>query len=194
MKWGYQDNIKPVYFLTERFCARKNTCKQTLIKKTKLSKHETTMATNFRAHKLLRGWKSLVLRLSAFCVFKTFSEKKIKRLETVLITSFHYTTDVYPYQPTYRASIYMHLFLFVNIYESFLIFRICDHLWEYIFLNLYKNKLVYEYHHLKQIFYHQNMIIIICWFGMFPFYDLCLEFFSFYVWVFSCRAKCLWIH
>ena len=49
-------------------------------------------------------------------------------LEIVLITSFQYTPDVYPYQPIYRASVYMHLFLFVTICENlFESFFICDH-------------------------------------------------------------------
>ena len=29
---------------------------------------------------------------------------------------------------------------------------------------------MHESHHLKQIFYHQNIIMIFCWFCMFPFY------------------------
>ena len=84
-------------------------------------------------------------------------------LEIVLITSFYYTTDMHPYQPTYCASIYMHLFLFVTIFENFFesLLRY-DHLCESIFLSLYENKQAYESHHLKQIFYHQNMIMIFC--------------------------------
>ena len=57
------------------------------------------------------GWFSLD------CLFvraKSF-RKKINRLEIVLITSLHYTTDVYPYQPAYREFIGTHLFLFVTI-------------------------------------------------------------------------------
>ena len=73
----------------------------------------------------------------------------------------YYTTDVYPYQPTYRASIYTHLFLFATIcedlFESSLIY---DHLCESIFLILYENKQVCEFQHLKQMFYHQNTIMI----------------------------------
>ena len=58
----------------------------------------------------------------------------IIRLEIVLITSFYYTPDVYPYQPIYRASVYMHLLLFVTICENlFESFFICDHLLESIF-------------------------------------------------------------
>ena len=63
----------------------------------------------------------------------------------VLITSLYYTNDVYSYQPAYRAFICIHLSLFVII---------CD------FLSLYENNQVYEYHHLKQIFYHQKQIMI----------------------------------
>ena len=79
-------------------------------------------------------------------------------------------------KPTYQASISMHLFLFVticeNLFESLLIY---DHLWESIFLSLYENKQVDEYHCLKQIFYHQNMIMIFCWFRMFSFYVFTLN-------------------
>ena len=42
-----------------------------------------------------------------------------------------------------------------------------------IFFNdhyLYENKLKYEFHHLTQIFYHQNMIMIFCQFHRFLFY------------------------
>ena len=37
VKWGYQDNFNPVYFFTKIFCAYKNTHKQILTNKTKLS-------------------------------------------------------------------------------------------------------------------------------------------------------------
>ena len=63
-----------------------------------------------------------------------FFVKKINRLQIVLITSFYYTTDVYPYQPTYRASIYTHLLLFAAICENLLdSLLIYDHLCESIF-------------------------------------------------------------
>ena len=81
----------------------------------------------------------------------------------MLITLFYYTTDVYPYQPTYEASIYMHLFLLVticdNFFEFFLFVTICENL---LFLSLYENKQAYEHHHLKQIFCHKKQIIIFC--------------------------------
>ena len=48
---------------------------------------------------------------------------------------------------------------YFHLWESLLIY---DHLWESIFLSLYENKQVYEYHNLKQIFYHQNIITIFC--------------------------------
>ena len=73
VKWGYQDNFKPAYFFTKRFRVHKNTHKQKSTNKTKLSKHQTTKATIFFAHKLLRGRKSFVLRFGAFCVREIFS-------------------------------------------------------------------------------------------------------------------------
>ena len=55
-------------------------------------------------------------------------------------TTFYYTTDVYPYQPAYQEFVSTQLFLFVII---------CD------FLSLYENKQAYEFHHIKQFFFHQ---------------------------------------
>ena len=62
-----------LFYYMKRFRARKNTHKQTLTNKTELSKYLTTKATIFRVHKLLRGWKSLVLRFGAFCALEIFS-------------------------------------------------------------------------------------------------------------------------
>ena len=79
---------------------------------------------------------------------KSFRKKKKKnRLEIVLIMSFYYTADVYPYQTANQEFICTHLLIFVII---------CD------FLSLYENKQEYEYQHLKQIFYHQKQIMIFC--------------------------------
>ena len=44
--------------------------------------------------------------------------KKINRLEIVPLTSLYYTTDVYPYQPTYLEFICTHLFLFMITCEN----------------------------------------------------------------------------
>ena len=77
----------------------------------------------FFAHKYIKHFLCL-----------NFFVQKLNRLEIVLITSFYYTTDVYPYQPTYQASIHMHLFLFVTICENhFGSLHIYDHLRESIF-------------------------------------------------------------
>ena len=70
---------------------------------------------------------------------ESFRKKKINRFKIIFASWFVYTTDVYPPQPTYREFICTHLFLLVII---------CENL----------------FHHLKQIFYHQNMIMIPCWF------------------------------
>ena len=68
--------------------------------------------------------------------------KQTSRLEIVLITSFYYTTDVYPYQPTYRTSIYTHLLLFLTIYKnlfkSFLCVIIRENLLLKIFMKISK--------------------------------------------------------
>ena len=73
-------NFKPVYFffffITKRFRAHKNTHKQTLTNKTKLSKHEITKTTIFCAHKFLRGLKALVLRFSGFSACETLNRRK----------------------------------------------------------------------------------------------------------------------
>ena len=60
--------------------------------------------------------------------------KKNKQACNCLDNLIHNATGMNPYQPTYRASMYTHLFLFVkiceNLFESILIY---DHLWESIF-------------------------------------------------------------
>ena len=96
-----------------------------------------------------------------FCVLvfflrsKTYRKKRKSWLEIVLITSFYYTNDMYPYNRAYWEFICTHLFLLVIL---------CN------FLSVCENKRAYEYHHLQQIFYHQNMKMIFRWFRMFPFY------------------------
>ena len=91
---------------------------------------------------------------------KSFRKKKQKKimLEIVLITLFYNTTDVYPINPPIEPLFYTHLFLLAticeNVFESLLIY---DQLCESVFLSIYENKQAYEYHYLKQIFYHQNM-------------------------------------
>ena len=91
------------------------------------------------------GWFALLFTHNLF--------KKNNKLAWNCLDSLIYcTTDVYPYQPAYWEFICSHLFFFFdNLWESLLfmrIFFICD------FLSLYENKLVYEYHYLKQIFCH----------------------------------------
>ena len=125
------------------------------------------------------------------CIFVRlkFLRKKNKQTGNCLDNLIYYTTDVYPHQATYRDHLWeSHLFIriFLNpsyLWESLLIY---DHLCESIFSSLYENKQAYESHHLKQLFYHQNTIMIFCWFHMFQVYDFCFEFFSFCVWLFSC--------
>ena len=79
---------------------------------------------------------------------------------------------------------YKFIFYLWNLFKIF-------YLWESIF---YENKPAYECHHLKQIFCHQRMIKIFCWFRLFQAYNFWLEFFSFCVSLFSWRTKCFSIH
>ena len=78
----------------------------------------------------------------------------------------------------FLVRIYFHLsksfFICQNLFSSLRIssslwssVRISFYLWSSVriyFLSLHENKQVYEYHHLKQIFYHQNTIMIFCWY------------------------------
>ena len=98
---------------------------------------------NNKGNNFLRAETSKRVKVACFAFWcflcaRNLFVKKINRLEIVLITSFYYTTDVYPYQPTYRTSIYMHFFLFVticenlffyeNLFEFFLFAIICENL------------------------------------------------------------------
>ena len=138
----------------------------------------------------------LVLSCFAFLNAQHLFVKKKNWLEIVLITSFTMLVTCTPinlpidslFVHTYFymwsfarvSSFYENLFY---LWESLLIVRIsviC------VNLCLYENKHAYESHHLKQIFYHQNMIMIFCWFRMFQSHVFCFGFFSFCVWLFSC--------
>ena len=140
----------------------------------------------------------LVLAWFEFLYVQNLSLKKNKEinwLEIVLIASYTLLMTSTPINPPIEnlfVHIYFHLWSSVRMSFENLSHLWFDFIWS--FLSLYENRQAYEYHCLKQIFYHQNTIMIFCWFDMFPFYVFCLEFFSFYVWLFSCWTKCLWIH
>ena len=125
--------------------------------------------------------KIVCFRLGAFLRPKSFRKEQNKQINRCPDSLNYYTIDVYLYQPTYREFICTKLFLFCDdLWESLLFMRIFlnlslsviifsslwlsvkiyDHPCESIFLILYENKQAYEYHHLKQIFYHQNTITI----------------------------------
>ena len=186
----------------------------------------------------------LMFACECFCMHEIFL---LFTMLLIFFASIYYTTNVYPYQPTYREFTCTHLFLLAiickNLFESLLIFDhlrgslfIYDHLWESvplweffwilcfcenlflfmiicenlfllwesfwifliydplcetIFLSPYENKHTYESHHLKHLFYHQNMLMVFCQFRMFQVYVFCFEFFSFCVSLFFCWTKCL---
>ena len=55
------------------------------------------------------------------------------------------------------------LFIFMIIYENLFLFMIiCENLLEHLTFYKLENKQAYEHHHLRSIFYHQNMITIFC--------------------------------
>ena len=115
-------------------------------------------------------------RVRSFC-----ARKKLLPL-FFLFRWFIFVCDLFLYAQNFFV-ICMHLFLFVIICEN--LFFLWESFWISIIcvnLCLDKNKQVYEYHYLKQIFYHQKQIKIFCSFHMFLFYVFCLEFF----WVLFC--------
>ena len=109
-----------LFFLTKRFCARKNTSHLEAYAHRK----NCCLCCLVLAYFCFVSWFLLV---TCFCAREIFSSKKINRLEIVLITSFYNTTSVYPYQSTYREFICTHLFSFVIICEN--LFFLWEHFW-----------------------------------------------------------------
>ena len=152
------------FFFTKRFRAHKKhqNIKQATFTLLEFCAREKVLPLLFSVSLFLFCW--FIFACDVFlCARNLFVRKKINRLEIELIISFYYTTDVYPYQPTHGASIYMHLFLLVticdNFFEFFLFVIVCENL---PFLSLYENKQAYEHHHLKQIFCHKKQIMKFC--------------------------------
>ena len=114
----------------------------------------------------------LLVGFCLICVFmgsKSFVIKNINSLKTVLITSFTMLLTCAPIIPPMenlfiRTNVYLRSSVrissfYKNLFKYLLIY---DHLCESIFLSLYENKQAYEYRCLKQIFYHQNTVMIFC--------------------------------
>ena len=82
------------------------------------------------------------------CIRNLFIKKKKICLEIVLIPSFYYTTDMYPYQPTYWASIYTLIFTQNHLWESLLFMKIFLNpfcLWEsFLFIEKLFIKILFE--------------------------------------------------
>ena len=149
MRLSRQFQVCLLFFLTKRFLVHKNTSHLEAYARVK----NCCLCCLALVYFCFVSWFLLV---TCFCVREIFSSKKINRLEIVLITSLYYTTEVYPYQPTYRKFICTHFFLFVIIcenlfflWESFESLLIYDHLWESllfmrIFLNLFLFMIICE--------------------------------------------------
>ena len=138
VKWGCQDNFKPVYlFLAERFRTHKNM--------SHINAHlkNCCLCCLVLAYFCFVSWFSFV---TYFCAREIFPSKKINRLEIVLITSFYNTTEVYLYQPIYREFICTLSFWFMIICENLFFlsesFSISSYLWSsvriYSFKSLWK--------------------------------------------------------
>ena len=140
------DNFEPVIFFSKRSWTHKNVnqTKTNWQNKNKLRKNNKGNSFS-RAQELLRGWKSYFFCILVLFYAQDFFVKK-NWLEIVLITSFYYAMYVYPYQPTYRA------FLFVTICENLF-------LWELFFIS--ENVLFFMriFFHLWESFFYENSFL-----------------------------------
>ena len=153
-----------------------------------------------------------------FCVANIF----LKNIWVCPASLIYYNTDLYPYSTPYLRIYFLpnlapfflpHLLIFICVplllsvkissylWSSVRIFSyswliICENLsWNLLaFYNLFQNKQAWECHHLRRMFYHQNMIMIICLLHMYQFCIICFEFFSFCVWLVFYWIKCLCIY
>ena len=113
---------------------------------TKSTKRQNKQLSSFLMQKIVAILVQCLLifvLLFHFCLWHAFLHgnlfvNKMNRLEIVLITSFYYTTDMHPYQPTYWASIYTHLFLFVAICENLFESYLRSFVWIYFSKSLWK--------------------------------------------------------
>ena len=134
------DNFEPVIFFNEKTLnAQKRKSNQN-----QLTKQNQANKKQQRQQVFARTRTSKRVKIVFFCILVLFyAQDFVKKnwLEIVLITSFYYAMYVYPYQPTYRA------FLFVTICENlflwelffirenvFFFMRILFHLWEFFFM------------------------------------------------------------
>ena len=118
-KWyselGQSRQFKPIYFFQRKDFAPT----KTHVTPRSLCTREKLLSLLFSVSSFLLC--QLIFTGKSFCVREKFSlKKKNKQTSIVLIAPIHYTTDVYPYQPTYREFIFIficfHLFSSVKIY------------------------------------------------------------------------------
>ena len=115
-----------------------------------------------------------VFLLVGFGLICVFARSKSFRKKIVLIASLTILLTCTPINPSIKN---LYVRTYFDLWSSVRIFSFHENfflLWEsfvisIIFVNLclYENKQVYEYHHLKKTFYHQNTTMIYCWFRMF---------------------------
>ena len=161
-----------LFFMTKRFHVQK-----TLMSKKPTNKTKISAQFCIKAWKVLRRWKSFVLRWVLFLHVKSFCVK-INRFEIVSITSIHYTTLYYSSQLPHRASITYTFFeticengsfiLYEDLFESFFI---CENL--FFFVRIFLNFLLF----MRTLLYLWESFLIVLIF--LNFYHLCRSFFLF---------------
>ena len=96
VKWGYQDNIKPViFFFYEKILRAQSHSQWNINQQSKIKQTLNNKRTNFSRAQTCKQVKVACLAFFCFlCAQNLFVKKKKKnRLEIILITSFYYTIE-----------------------------------------------------------------------------------------------------
>ena len=114
------------FSFTKRFCAYKNVSKPTTL--LEIFMHKKLLPLLFFVRSILFCWLVFIWFTFLYAQ-KNFCKRKANWFGVVLMSSFYYTTDMYPYQPACQEFIYTNLFLLVIICENlFLFIIICQNL------------------------------------------------------------------
>ena len=99
------------FFFKKILCIQKCESNQNQPTKQKQAQTKELRQQFFTRTKTSKRVKVICFGFWYFFACKIFLLKKINRSEIVLMASFYYTTDGYPYQPAYEEFICMHLCL-----------------------------------------------------------------------------------
>ena len=176
-----------LFFLRKDFERTKAQIKPKQTNKNKNKRTKNNKGNNFLLIKTSKRTKIGYFALWCFLYAQNiFVKRKINWLKIVLITSFTLLLACTPINPPFENLFVLttHIYLYYfYLWSSVRTFFICENLFLFVIicvnLCLYENKQAYECHHLKQIFYHQNTIMIFCWIRYFVVFYF--ELFSFCV-------------